>query len=133
MTESLPIKLMVSALLGLFVAGCQPVSSPDTKPSTPDKITFDLNQFDDDGLYGPPDGKRSLDYEFCIPQGDTYAEEVQAIDPTVNFYPMSPGRIGCTEQQTLAIGNTHQENFRLVLLELTNLDYIERIQRVDWE
>ncbi|NJL46105.1 MAG: hypothetical protein HC922_11165 [Leptolyngbyaceae cyanobacterium SM2_3_12] len=55
------------------------------------------------------------------------------IDPSLTLYPDSPGRIGCTEAQTLAIGNTHQANARLMLMELANLDYVERIQRVDWE
>jgi basic membrane lipoprotein Med (substrate-binding protein (PBP1-ABC) superfamily) len=127
-------KLTILILAGLAVVGCQqqPPSANDNSATT-DKIAFDLNQFDDDGLYGPPDGKRSLDYEFCIPDGDTYLEEVNAIDPSLEVFLGSAGRIGCTADQTLAIGNTHQDNFRLVLMELANLDYVERIQRVDWE
>jgi len=100
---------------------------------TLDKITFDLTQLDEDGLYGPPDGKRSLDYEFCIPRETPYETQVQAIDPSVTLYPDSPGRIGCTEDQVLAISNTHQPNAVSTLMELANLDYIERIDRVDWE
>jgi len=129
----LPQKLVVSGLAGLALLGCQPVSIPEPDPSALEKITFDLNQFDEYGLYGPADGKRSLDYEFCIPQGEQYATEVQTIDPSVNFFPTSAGRIGCTENQILTIGNTHQDEFRLVLLELANLDYVDRIQQVDWE
>ncbi|NJL46644.1 MAG: hypothetical protein HC929_02960 [Leptolyngbyaceae cyanobacterium SM2_5_2] len=112
--------------------GCQPVPAVDSA-SVFDKIGFDLGELDENGLYGPTDGKRSLDYEFCIPQGNAYAQEVLVIDPSVNFFPQSQGRIGCTEQQTLAIGNTHQPNAQLILMELANLDYIDRIQRVDWE
>lgn len=126
-------KLLVIGFAGLALAGCQPMSTPEAETSASEKITFDLTQLDDDGLYGPPDGKRSLDYEFCIPQGEQYREEVQAIDPSVNFFPGSAGRIGCTEEQILTIGNTHQADFRLVLMELANLEYVERIQRVDWE
>jgi hypothetical protein len=133
MLGTLPQKLVVLALTGLALGGCQPGATPEPDPSAMEKINFDLDQFDDNGLYGPADGKRSLDYEFCIPQGEQYAAEVQAIDPSVNFFPTSAGRIGCTEDQMLTIGNTHQNNFRLVLLELANLDYVDRIQRVDWE
>ena len=32
------------------------------------KITFDMSRLDKDGLYGPPNGKRALSYEFCIPK-----------------------------------------------------------------
>ena len=126
-------KLATLGLLGLVVAGCQLISPNETEASAAEKIAFDLDQFDDDGLYGPPDGKRSLDYEFCIPQGERYIEEVQAIDPSVQFFQQSTGRIECTQDQILTIGNTHQDDFRLVLMELANLDYVERIQRVDWE
>jgi hypothetical protein len=33
----------------------------------------------------------------------------------------------------LAIGNTHQANYQIILMELANLDYIDRIQPVYWE
>lgn len=130
---SLSQKLAYFALFALTTASCQPMVSSEVDSSAAAKITFDLNDFDDNGLYGPANGKRSLDYEFCIPEGNQYAQEVSAIDPTLNLFPDSAGRIGCTEAQTLAIGNTYQDNFRLVLMELASLDYVERIQRVDWE
>ena len=119
-------------LAGLLTLACQPPIDADP-PMTLDKITFDLEQLDENGLYGPPDGKRSLDYEFCVPGEPAFLETVQAIDPSVTLYPDSPGRIGCTDDQVLAIGNTHQLNAVLVLMELANLDYIQRIDRVDWE
>lgn len=118
-------------VLGLSLA-CQPLPAEDTTTAM-DKITFDLETLDQDGLYGPPDGKRALDYEFCIPNGEAYGAEVSTIDPSLTLFPESSGRVGCTETQTLAIGNTHQANARLILMELANLDYVERIQRVDWE
>jgi hypothetical protein len=127
--RSLPLGLLSVLVLS---ASCQPAPAADNRNAL-DKITFDLNALDENGLYGPTDGKRSLDYEFCIPRGDAYAQEVLAVDPSLNFYPHSRGRIGCTEQQTLAIGNTHQPNAQFILMELANLEYIERIQQVDWE
>lgn len=119
-------------LVGLLTLACQPRVDADL-PTALDKITFDLEQLDENGLYGPPDGKRSLDYEFCIPRESVYEVQVSAIDPSVTLHPHSPGRIGCTANQVLAIGNTHQPSAALVLMELANLDYIERIDRVDWE
>jgi hypothetical protein len=98
------------------------------------KIGFDLEQLDQDGLYGPTDGKRSLDYEFCLPRYDAaVATEVRSIDPSLRLYPASSGRIGCTADQVLAIGNTHQANARGVLLELASRDEIQRIEQTDWE
>ena len=116
------------ALLG----GCQPPPPADST-TTLDKIGFDLTQLDDQGLYGPTDGKRALDYEFCIPVGEDYQNAVTAIDPSLKLFPGRSGRIGCTDQQVLAMGNTHQPRAQLVLQELANLDYIHRIERVDWE
>ncbi len=91
------------------------------------KITFDLSQLDDAGLFGPPDGRRALDYEFCIPAKPSCLEEVAAIDSTVVVHRTSPGRIGCSGAEYLCIGSTHQIEFRQVLRALANLDYIERI------
>jgi hypothetical protein len=124
------------ALSALVTLACQPVSSVDSSSSGAsalDKIAFDLSALDEHGLYGPADGKRSLDYEFCIPVGDAYAQAVSAIDPSAQFFPGSRGRIGCGEAQILTIGNTHQASYDTVLMELANLDYIDRIQPVDWE
>lgn len=119
-------------LVGLLTLACQPMTDAD-QPMALDKITFDLEQLDENGLYGPPDGQRSLDYEFCVPEEPVLLETVQAIDPSLTLYPNSPGRIGCTAEQVLAIGNTHQPNAVPILMELANLDFIERIDRVDWE
>lgn len=120
------------SLLLVVAGGCQPLSSTHS-PTPLDKIAFDLSQLDEQGLYGPTGGKRALDYEFCIPTGEPYQSAVTAIDPSLQLFPGIPGRIGCTEQQILAMGNTHQPRAQLVLQELANLDYIDRIVRVDWE
>lgn len=93
------------------------------------KIRFDLNQLDESGLYGPTDGKRSLSYEFCLPNNLATIETVQNIDPTLVIYLHSPGRVGCSDRELLAIGETHQPNYREVLLSLASLDTIDRIER----
>jgi hypothetical protein len=104
-----------------------PMSPPADGTPVP-KIRFDLSEFNQDGLYGPADGLRALAYEFCIPARDDLANEVRAIDPTVNVFRTSPGRIGCAGDQYLCIGSTHQPGFRAVLLRLAQLDYVTRIE-----
>ncbi|MEA5450217.1 hypothetical protein VB780_16675 [Leptolyngbya sp. CCNP1308] len=128
--SSVALSLGVSVLALAFA--CQPVPSADHSGAV-DKIAFDLSTLDENGLYGPIDGKRSLDYEFCIPAGGAYAQAVSAIDPSAQFFPQSRGRIGCGEGEVLTIGNTYQANHQDILIELANLDYIDRIQPVDWE
>ncbi len=91
------------------------------------KITFDISKLDESGLYGPPDGKRALSYEFCIPDTVQNRTEVKRIDPTVKFFAQSPGRIGCGETENLCIGSTHQKDFRRILQRLTDLTYVHRI------
>ncbi|MBW4482463.1 MAG: hypothetical protein KME14_07965 [Tildeniella torsiva UHER 1998/13D] len=126
------LTLPLGVTLLAFVLGCQPIPSADGSTAI-DKIAFDLSSLDENGLYGPTDGKRSLDYEFCIPVGGAYAQAVSAIDPSAQFFPQSRGRIGCGEGEVLTIGNTYQANHQDILIELANLDYIDRIQQVDWE
>lgn len=97
------------------------------------KLRFDPADLDANGLLGPANGKRALDYEFCIPVGDGVAAEVAAIDPSARFYPASRGRIGCTTGEVLVIGNTHQLNFAIVLQRLAALPTVERIDQAFFE
>ena len=110
-------------------AGCRSVLRPDPLS----KITFDMTVLRDDGLRGPPDGLRSLSYEFCIPNTDECKAEVAAIDSSVQFMPGSRGRIGCGEGQCLCIGDTHQPNHRQVLKRLAELEYVDRIDECFFE
>ena len=87
-----------------------------------------ISEFNDDGLYGSPDGLRAAMYEFCIPARADLAAEVASIDPTVRIYASSPGRTGCTSDKYLCIGSTGQPGFREVLANLAQLEYVSRIQ-----
>lgn len=93
------------------------------------KINFDLSLISEEGLIGPPDGLRSLSYEFCLPKHKQYLAEVQAIAPRIQVYPHSRGRIRCNSQQYLCIGDTHEPSWRDILLALSKLDYIEKIDQ----
>jgi hypothetical protein len=97
------------------------------------KINFDLDQLNDQGLYGPPDGLRALAYEFCIIANPVLTARVKAIDPTVVVYPGSKGRIRCSQEEYLCIGNTHQPEFRAVLLKIASLPFIKQINQCFFE
>ena len=96
-------------------------------------LAFDLSALDAQGLIGPPDGKRALSYEFCIPAGAAQVAEVRGIDPSARFFPVSPGRIGCGADQQLVIGHTHQPDFASILRRLADLPYVERIEPSHFE
>ncbi len=91
------------------------------------KIRFDLAEIAPNGLVGPPDGLRSLSYEFCAPATQGVIQQIQAIDPSLQVHRQSPGRIGCRGDQVLAIGATHQPRWRRVLLDLARLPYVTQI------
>lgn len=93
------------------------------------KITFDLSGLSAAGLIGPETGRRSISYEFCIPATAAHLTEVTTIDPSVQHFSGSRGRIGCTRDQYLCIGDTNQPNWHEILLTLASLDYIERIDQ----
>jgi hypothetical protein len=121
---------VAGAVLALGLATAQAVE-PAAAPGG--IIGFDVSALDAAGLIGPPDGKRSVDYEFCIPAAEGFAAEVQAIDATARLQPGSPGRIGCGPGQVLVLGNTHQPHFARVLQRLAELPYVERIERAWFE
>jgi hypothetical protein len=97
------------------------------------KISFDLGQLNDLGLYGPPNGLRALDYEFCIPADPAFEVQVKAIDPTIVIFAGSKGRAGCAPGEKLCIGNTHQSEFKAVLLKLAGLPYVKQINQCFYE
>lgn len=135
--------MRAALLLALALAACAPApeapatlaatATPAVPPTVSPKIALDLSALNADGLYGPPDGLRSLAYEFCLPVDSEAEAEVKTIDPTVQSMPGSRGHIGCTARQVLAIGSTHQPNYRDVLAKLAALPYVTRIQRADFE
>lgn len=97
------------------------------------KITFNLEQLHENGLYGPSDGLRALHYEFCIPGNPVHEAEVKQIDPTIQIFKTSPGRVGCAKEEYLCLGSTHQPNFKTVLFKLAKLPYITRIDQAFFE
>lgn len=122
------IRSAIALVALITVIGCKSPTSP-----TSSKLRFDTTPIDAQGLIGPADGKRTLNYEFCIPKGDSYSRQVMLADPSVRLYPGSPGRIGCGKHQTLCTGNTGNANWRGRLSQLESLPYIKEIRQTDWE
>ncbi|QKD84567.1 hypothetical protein HPC62_22395 [Thermoleptolyngbya sichuanensis A183] len=144
-------KLRLMRVVGIFGVGAIALLSCSPALASLSKISFDLSQVSPEGLVGPADGGRSLRYEFCIPRsakhqaevqalnvnraachiaqrsGAKHQAEVQALNPAIEFYPHSPGRIRCSAAQILCMGETHSPNWRETLLNLAQLDYVERI------
>lgn len=118
--------MLALVLLGAAPELCEVAAQPG------DKIGFDLSRLDAAGLYGPPDGLRALDYEFCIPDRVQAIAAVRAIDASVRIF-RSPGRIGCASDRLLCIGNTHQSGYREVLAALARLTFVERIEEAHFE
>jgi hypothetical protein len=123
-------RLALVALVALSIPACALFKMPD-RPSP--KIKLNLERFDALGLEGPPDGKRSADYEFCIPNQDDTRVNVAAIDPTARFHSGLKGRVNCGETEILVIGNTRQPEFKKTLASIAALPYVREIRRVLYE
>lgn len=102
-------------------------------PKVWQKIDIDFHQLDQDGLSGPPDGKVAVHFEFCIPRDEKKWAAVQKIYPELQRQTGARGRIGCTADQWLVIGSTHQPRYKRGLYELASLPYVAKIATVYWE
>jgi hypothetical protein len=128
------IRLPLVLIIGMPLLATASSLDPHSEVSDPlDKITFDLNTVNDQGLRGPADGRVHVAYEFCIPASQSHAEKVIKIDPSIKIFRHSKGRIGCNKDQYLCIGHTGQKDFRAILHRLTTQDYIARIDECLWE
>jgi hypothetical protein len=117
-----------SIALALAISIGSPLAVRASEKPALSKITFDLSKISEEGLIGRGSGVRSFAYEFCIPAIPTRVAEVRAIDPSLKIYRQSPGRIRCRKDQYLCVGETYQPRWRERLLNLAELDYIEKIQ-----
>lgn len=115
----------------IFCASCS-ISPDNPKPDAWNKVELNLLQLDSDGLRGPPDGKVSVSYEFCIPDNKECRATVKAIDSTIQFMPGSRGRIGAGSNECLCIGST-KSDYRKVLGSLSELSFVKRIIECHFE
>ena len=71
------MKIVVSILVFLMLfSACSKKRAFNVDNIMESKIKFDLTQLDKDGLSGPDDGKRSISYEFCIPDNKINRDKV---------------------------------------------------------
>jgi hypothetical protein len=128
------LTILVFVLFAVSMTGCRVKSEQGSTDQTEiAKIKFPLDNINTDGLRGPPGGLVAVAYEFCVPTDELIHQEVQQIDPSLKIYARSPGRIGCTGNQSLAIGETNQARWREVLRELSLLNYVDEIRECFFE
>ncbi len=116
-------------------AGCACACRRDPPPPADPvaKIAFDLARPGPDGLEGPPDGRRSLAYEFCIPAREERAREVLRADPTLRVERSAPGRAGCGAGLWLCLGDTGGPGWRDRLLAVARLPFVGAIRETHFE
>jgi hypothetical protein len=126
------VVLLILLLISPGLLACKQSNRGNSQAAVADpvlkKINFDLSQISSDGLIGPPNGLRSLSYEFCIPATEKSLNEVRSINPDIQVS-RSPGRIRCTKDQYLCIGETHTPQWREKLMAIAKLDYVQRIDQ----
>lgn len=128
--NTVTIKGLSILFLIAATSGCIYNKAPQEKLT---KINFETDNINPQGLTGNSASLRSVSYEFCIPKDANIAKQVKAIDPSVQLYDKTPGRINCSGTETLAIGNTHQSQWKVVLINLSSQDYIIEIQETFFE
>ena len=128
-----PKRINFPAFAVLLVLGACGTTRENADKQPANKIAFDLSLLNGDGLQGLPDGLRALHYEFCIPARQEFVYEVERIDTTLQMLINEGGRIRCGDDEYLCLGNTHQKNFRSVLMRLAELGYVERIEESFFE
>jgi hypothetical protein len=128
-SEQLPRTVSLFFLLIAFLSGSCGTSSDRANRV----IAFDLNRLDENGLQGPSEGLRALHYEFCIPASQECVDEVTRIDTTLVVMKEAKGRIRCSGDEYLCLGNTHQKAYADVLVRLAQLPYVQRIEESFFE
>lgn len=113
--------LLLSSLL--LLSGCAQKS----------KLSFDIQHLDSDGLQGKEGAKRSLSYEYCVTDTPKLRTKISGIDPSSKFIKGSPGRSGCSADEVLVLGDTHQKNFAEILTKLSSFDEIKIIREAHFE
>ncbi|MCB0529108.1 MAG: hypothetical protein KDC65_11565 [Saprospiraceae bacterium] len=117
--------LPIFSVLALFVA-CTRKATPEN-PDAWQKIKFNLNGFDENGLRGPANGKVALEYEYCIPAKERHWKAIKKIDPSAKLHRESRGRVGCGDGNWLVTGNTHQTSHKRVLYLIASQDFVTQI------
>jgi len=115
------IQILLLLVYMSFQLSCTPTSRTLTdaaREAALQKINFDTNKIDENGLIGPSDGKVLVAYKFRIPAENTKRREVKKIDPSVRFFKKP------NDDLYSCIGEGATQN---VLIKLASLPYIIKI------
>ena len=104
----------------------RPVRIP---PEILQKIGFDLAQFDNEGMLNTGGTKRAIIYEYCIPSARQAVSVITTIDFSAEVKTGSGSKVSCGAQETLVEGNSHQDNFKAIIVQLARLPFVKRIEQ----
>jgi hypothetical protein len=124
------LKLSLEAILIITIASCSLFKSKAVKQAE-SKMNFEFSKLDKNGLIK----KRgtSLAYEFCIPNNETYLDKIKEIDESISIYKSGSGRIGCSNNEILCIGETHNKDYKRILTQIAELEYVKSINESFFE
>lgn len=124
------LKLSLVAILIITFASCSLFKSKAVKQAE-SKMNFEFSKLYKNGLIK----KRgtSLAYEFCIPNNETYLDKIKEIDESISIYKSGSGRIGCYNNEILCIGETHNKDYKRILTQIAELEYVKSINESFFE
>ena len=124
------LKLSLVAILIITIASCSLFKSKAVKQAE-SKMNFEFSKLYKNGLIK----KRgtSLAYEFCIPNNETYLDKIKEIDESISIYKSGSGRIGCSNNEILCIGETHNKDYKRILTQIAELEYVKSINESFFE
>lgn len=124
------LKLSLVAILIITFASCSLFKSKAVKQAE-SKMNFEFSKLYKNGLIK----KRgtSLAYEFCIPNNETYLDKIKEIDESISIYKSGSGRIGCSNNEILCIGETHNKDYKRILTQIAELEYVKSINESFFE
>lgn len=124
------IKISLLSAIILLLVSCSVFKSKAVKKAE-SKMNFEFSKLDKEGLIKKKG--TSLAYEFCIPNNIESLTKIKAIDESISIYKSGTGRIGCSENEILCIGETHNKNYKSILLQIAELDYVKSINESFFE
>ena len=124
------LKLSLVAILIITIASCSLFKSKAFKQAE-SKMNFEFSKLDKNGLIKKRGS--SLAYEFCIPNNETYLDKIKEIDESISIYKSGSGRIGCSNNEILCIGETHNKDYKRILTQTAELEYVKSINESFFE
>lgn len=124
------LKLSLVAILIITIASCSLFKSKAFKQAE-SKMNFEFSKLDKNGLIKKRGS--SLAYEFCIPNNETYLDKIKEIDESISIYKSGSGRIGYSNNEILCIGETHNKDYKRILTQIAELEYVKSINESFFE